>query len=140
MLTWHVQFIGNEGAPNPVAGDILKIRILKPLTKIDSYRFTAMPVWVDNAIELPYRYSLEQNYPNPFNPVTTIRFSVAQPSNVTLMVFDLLGREISRPVNKYLPKGVYDFEWNAAGFSSGVYFYRFEAGVFTQVRKMVILK
>ncbi len=140
LLTWHVQFIGNDGAANPVAGDILQIRILKPLTQNDSYRFTAKPLWMDNTIELPYRYSLEQNYPNPFNPVTTIRFSVAQSGSVTLKVFDLLGREISRPVNKYLPGGVYDIEWNAAGFSSGVYFYRFEAGLFTQVRKMVILK
>jgi hypothetical protein len=140
LLTWHVQFIGNEGIANPVAGDVWKIRILKPLSKNDSYRFTALPVWVDNIGELPNRYSLEQNYPNPFNPSTTIRFSVAQSGNVTVKVFDLLGREIARPVNKYLPGGVYDIEWNAAGFSSGVYFYRFESGPYSQVRKMVILK
>ncbi|MHB1051292.1 MAG: alpha/beta hydrolase-fold protein [Bacteroidota bacterium] len=140
LLTWHVQFVGNEGSPNPVAGDILKIRILKPLTNIDSYRFTAIPVSVRNTIDPPLRYFLDQNYPNPFNPVTTIRFSVEHPGNVTVKIFDLLGREISRPVNNYLPGGVYDITWNAAGFSSGIYFYQFESGSYTQVRKMVILK
>jgi uncharacterized delta-60 repeat protein len=97
---------------------------------------------------VPDKFALEQNYPNPFNPTTTIRFSIPQSSYVTLKIYDLLGQEIETLVNENLPAGQYKSEWNAAGYSSGVYFYRLLAGPvsggqadgFAEVRKLILLK
>jgi hypothetical protein len=97
---------------------------------------------------VPDKFVLEQNYPNPFNPTTTIRFSIPQSSYVTLKIYDLLGQEIETLVNENLPAGQYKSEWNAAGYSSGVYFYRLLAGPvsggqadgFAEVRKLILLK
>jgi uncharacterized delta-60 repeat protein len=97
---------------------------------------------------IPDTFVLEQNYPNPFNPSTTIRFSVPQSSHVTLKIYDLLGQEIETLVDVNLPAGQFETEWNAAGYSSGVYFYRLLAGPssggqaagFAEVRKLILLK
>jgi CubicO group peptidase (beta-lactamase class C family) len=91
-------------------------------------------------------FSLYQNYPNPFNPATKIKFDIALDSrlrgndNVTLKIFDILGREIAVLVNDQLKHGTYEVEWDASNFSSGVYFYKLEAGEFTETRKMIMVK
>ncbi len=99
------------------------------------------------AISLPKEFALEQNYPNPFNPSTVIRFALPLPSIATLRVYDVLGEEVSTLVNGVEHAGFKSVEWNAAGFSSGVYFYRLEAtGLanpkisFRQVRKLLLVK
>jgi len=89
---------------------------------------------------LPEGFSLEQNYPNPFNPTTTIRFSMPHPGHVTIKVFDVLGRELAKLVDGFHLPGFYDVSWDASSFASGVYFYRMQAGTFSQVRKLMILK
>ncbi|MFZ1978748.1 MAG: T9SS type A sorting domain-containing protein [Bacteroidota bacterium] len=89
---------------------------------------------------LPTYFKLDQNYPNPFNPSTTISFSIPQHSFVSLKVFDLMGREISTIVSGDLQAGSYSRCWNAKGFSSGVYFYRLQAGTYTQTKRLVLLK
>ena len=94
----------------------------------------------DNSGSLPHTYSLFQNYPNPFNPTTTISFSLAQQSFVSLKVFDVTGREVSTIVSKQLQEGSYTQQWNAANMSSGVYFYRLQAGLFTEMKKLLLLK
>ncbi|HRB01168.1 MAG TPA: T9SS type A sorting domain-containing protein [Ignavibacteria bacterium] len=90
---------------------------------------------------MPDEYQLSQNYPNPFNPVTKINFSLPQDSKVKLLVSDILGREIKRLVNnEFRTAGIYSMEFNGTGLSSGVYFYKIEAGDFRQVNRMVMVK
>ena len=91
------------------------------------------------------KYNLEQNYPNPFNPSTEIVFQIVKPGNVKLKVYDLLGREVMTLVDKELNNGSYSVTWfgeNNLGeqLSSGVYFYRIEAGDFIQTKKMILLR
>ncbi|MFQ6677207.1 MAG: T9SS type A sorting domain-containing protein [Fidelibacterota bacterium] len=89
---------------------------------------------------IPDKYYLAQNYPNPFNPVTTISFDLPRSSKVTLTVFDILGNEISILVNDNLPAGRYRHMLNASDFTSGIYFYRLDAGDYQKTRKIMILK
>jgi hypothetical protein len=90
--------------------------------------------------ELPNKIGLSQNYPNPFNPTTTISFILASKSYVSLRVFDALGREVSILVSKELTAGSYSQEWNAGSLPSGVYFYRLQAGNYSETRKLMLLK
>ncbi len=85
-------------------------------------------------------YSLSQNYPNPFNPVTNISFSIPIRSFVSVKVYDLLGREVATIVSEEMSSGNYARSWNAVELPSGVYFYRLQAGSFTQTKKLVLLK
>lgn len=88
----------------------------------------------------PAKFSLYQNYPNPFNPVTTIKYDIAKGSDVKLTVYDMLGREVSTLVNDFINAGTYEVNFDASGFSSGTYFYKIQAGDFTEIKKMVIIK
>jgi len=89
---------------------------------------------------VPVEFELSQNYPNPFNPTTIINFSVPKTGFVTIKVYDLLGREVSKLVNENKPAGNYSVEFNAAKLVSGVYFYRIQAGEFIQTKKLLYLK
>lgn len=90
--------------------------------------------------EIPSVYNLYENYPNPFNPVTTIRFDLPKKSFVYLTVYDLLGREIVKLVQKELEAGIFNVTFNAGNLPGGVYFYKIEASNFSAVRKMIIVK
>lgn len=90
--------------------------------------------------QIPNNYKLEQNYPNPFNPVTKIRFAIPGSSNVKLFVYDVTGRLVSELVNGELNAGEYETNFNAAEFTSGVYFYTMQAGNFKETKKLVIIK
>ena len=96
-----------------------------------------------------------QNYPNPFNPSTTIEYqipdqirndktAVAQSgvgeSYVTLKIYDILGREVATLVNEQQKAGYYEVKWNAVNNSSGVYFYKIQAGDFVDTKKMILMK
>ncbi len=85
-------------------------------------------------------YTLEQNYPNPFNPVTTINYIIAAKDFVTIKVYDLLGKEIATLVNGEKSAGSYSVNFNASRLSSGVYFYRMQAGSFLETKKLVLMK
>ncbi len=94
---------------------------------------------------IPKNYFLFQNYPNPFNPVTDIRYSIpsnfkSQTSNVKLVVYDNLGKEIITLINGKQNPGSYSVDFNAEGLPSGVYFYRLEAGEFVETKTMILLK
>jgi endo-1,4-beta-xylanase len=89
---------------------------------------------------VPSKYQLEQNYPNPFNPSTTIRYSITHTTNVTLKVFDMLGREVQTLVNTQQAPGQYSVTLKAQNLGSGVYFYRINAGTFTETKKLMLLK
>jgi hypothetical protein len=90
--------------------------------------------------EMPGTYSLEQNYPNPFNPSTTVKFSIAAAQDVRLTVYDLLGRTVASLVNSHMQAGTYAVQWNASTVPSGMYIYRLEAGNFSSVKKLTLLK
>lgn len=85
-------------------------------------------------------FSLFQNYPNPFNPVTSLQFTVGKQQFVTLKVHDILGREIATLVNEEKPAGEYEVEFDGTILTSGIYFYRLQAGKFVEVKKMILLK
>jgi len=95
---------------------------------------------VENDNGFPDRFELEQNYPNPFNPSTTIKYELPKASEVRLSVYDKLGHELSTLVNERREAGVHEVKFDAAGLSSGVYFYRLQAGDFVQLKKLVLLK
>lgn len=89
---------------------------------------------------LPKIYRLEQNYPNPFNPVTKIRFSIPEYSNVKLSVYDVTGRLVTELVSSELNAGEYETDFNASNITSGVYFYTLHAGSFTETKKLIVIK
>jgi len=96
--------------------------------------------------ELPSEFLLEQNYPNPFNPSTRIKFTIQvtlsgiEGTLSTLKVFDVLGNEVAKLVSEELSAGEYEVEFNASELTSGIYFYRLQAGNFVETKKMVLIK
>lgn len=88
----------------------------------------------------PSTFALYQNYPNPFNPSTTISYQLPAFSHVTLIVYDVLGREVATLVNEYKKMGNYAVEFNATNLSSGVYFYRLQTGPYHDTKKLLLLK
>ncbi len=109
-------------------------------------QFEILPI-VEVDAGLPRNFELGQNYPNPFNPTTVISYQLPVPSEVSLKVYDLLGREVATLVNQRQEAGRYQALFNAARLSSGVYFYRLsvgssssQAGIFVETKKMILMK
>lgn len=90
--------------------------------------------------EIPREFYISQNYPNPFNPVTNIEFALSKSSYVKLIIYDVLGREVEKLVDKKLNAGIYKADWNASGFQSGVYFYKLQTEAFSETKKMILVK
>lgn len=96
---------------------------------------------VNNTLSLiPETFELSQNYPNPFNPATQINFSIPKQSVVTLKIYDVLGKEVATLINESKAAGFYTVDFNASSLSSGAYFYRLEAGNFTDIKRMMLIK
>jgi len=95
---------------------------------------------VNNEGQIPKTYSLSQNYPNPFNPTTQIIFDLPKQENVSLKIYDVLGKEVATLVNELRSAGSYTISFDGYSLSSGVYFYRLEAGNFVSVKRMVLIK
>ena len=97
-----------------------------------------------NVIEIEFgmitAFTLEQNYPNPFNPSTKINWQSPFSSWQSLKVYDVLGNEVATLVDEYKPAGSYEVEFDATGLSSGMYFYKLEAGKFSSIKKMILLR
>jgi hypothetical protein len=89
---------------------------------------------------VPEEYSLDNNYPNPFNPSTTIRFSIPASGNVVLNIYDSKGSLVGKLVDEKLNAGIYEYDFNAANLPSGAYFYRLNAGNFSETKRMVLVK
>ena len=89
---------------------------------------------------LPHKMVLYQNYPNPFNPTTTFKYQIPSTSHVALTVYDVLGREVTVLVNTVEEPGYKSVQFDASRLSSGVYFYRLEAGDFVAVKKLLVLR
>ncbi len=95
---------------------------------------------IEDLNNVPLTYSLGQNYPNPFNPVTTIPFSIANSEQVTLKIYDILGRTIVTLVDNYLAAGMYNYSFDASHLPSGLYMYQITTPSFRMNKKMVVIK
>lgn len=104
-------------------------RSKQPTTAVERFGF-----------ELPESFSLGQNYPNPFNPSTTIEFSLPRSSYTTLKIFNLLGEEVAILVSQEILAGTHKVAWDATNIPSGIYFYRLQAGKFTETKKLIMLR
>jgi hypothetical protein len=101
----------------------------------------AVPVSIeDQSPEIPTVFALYQNYPNPFNPSTTIRYDIPKQTQVTVKIYDVMGRLVEELVNDQHAPGAYMATWNAQGYASGIYYYRINAGDFVSVRKLILMK
>jgi hypothetical protein len=118
----------------------------------DCVPYTTKPLWKvlygviasycslgDSPEPLKETYSLS-NYPNPFNPATKISFYLPNSGDVTLKIYDLLGREVETLINDHLTAGNYSIEWNAQNYSSGIYLYKLHSANYTETRKMLLVK
>jgi photosystem II stability/assembly factor-like uncharacterized protein len=105
------------------------INPVKPRSKPDK-----PPAWN------PHAYTLGQNYPNPFNPTTTIAFTIPSGSYVSLRIFNGLGQKVAELMSQELPAGTYFCQWNASGMSSGVYYYRLQAGSFSETKRLLLVR
>ena len=118
---------GQVSRPLDVFADTCLLYCTGPLTGI-------------NNNQIPLQYSLKQNYPNPFNPQTTISFDILKSGNVKLTITDILGKELQILKNEYITSGRHEVVFDGSNMASGVYFYKLEAGEFTDSKKMVIIK
>ncbi len=94
----------------------------------------------ENENSIPTTFSLDQNYPNPFNPSTRISWQSPISSHQTLKVYDVLGNEVATLVDDFRGAGRYEINFDASGLSSGIYFYKLQAGNFIETRKMILMK
>jgi hypothetical protein len=120
--------------------------VLPPLFGIDPISIPGLftrdvtIVSADDEQLIPTEIALKQNYPNPFNPSTSIQYTIILRQFVSLKVYDILGNEVASLVNSVKPSGVYEVEWNATGFTSGVYFYQLQTEGYVGTKKMILLK
>ena len=137
IITVHLAM---QGDPMP-ASTANGWNIMPPSITAEYYHFTAeiLVVGVDDEI-IANNFNLEQNYPNPFNPSTTINYTIAERSTVSLKVYDVLGNEVANLVNTTQEAGKYDVTFNASELSSGLYIYTLNTGNFTSSKKMMLLK
>ena len=152
-----VQFIGKDSLNN--FPDSLQTKIsVAPGTTVGTYTVTILAqgpngtprhqrtVTVNALVtgvattEVPVKYELSQNFPNPFNPTTKISYTVAKQTDVRIIVFDALGKQVSEMVKHDVPAGSYNVDFNGARFGSGVYFYRLVTNEFTDTKKMMLIK
>jgi|GEM_PF-2075288 len=90
--------------------------------------------------EKPLAFELDQNYPNPFNPSTTIRYGLPQRSQVALTVYNTLGQQVAQLVNADMEAGYHEVKFDGSGLSSGIFFYRVQAGSFTETKKLLLVR
>ncbi len=98
------------------------------------------PVGGIQTIEIPNYYFLNQNYPNPFNPVTNIKFGIPESGNVRLVVYDILGREVTTLLNEHKNPGTYEVKFDASQLASGIYFYSLQTERVTETKRMLLVK
>lgn len=91
-------------------------------------------------ITAPSVFSLEQNYPNPFNPTTSIKYSIPRDGMVSLTIYNILGVKVLTLVNQNMSAGKYEVKFDASHYASGIYFYRLDAGIYSSVKKMILVK
>jgi hypothetical protein len=111
------------------------------LDNIKLVNYTLAPTGINSvSSELPNEYSLGQNYPNPFNPSTNIAFQLPDAGNVSLKLYDILGKELMTLVDEYRAPGSYEVRLDASDLPGGMYFYKLTSGGFSETRKMILIK
>ncbi|MBN1633436.1 MAG: zinc-dependent metalloprotease [Ignavibacteria bacterium] len=136
IMSYCHLWIGQGGSVNfnlgfgPLPGDTIRLR----------YNQAGCLDRELNSSENPIVYDLAQNFPNPFNPTTTIKYAVPEDAVVKITVYDLSGKEAAVLVNEFKKVGFYNVIFNASNLPSGVYFYRMQAGNFSQTKQMIFLK
>ncbi|HXX65210.1 MAG TPA: discoidin domain-containing protein, partial [Bacteroidota bacterium] len=136
---------GNDTIPLAVTGRLIKVT---GMTRATAWGYSLYEFEVygsplshgDSPVGVPLRYALHENYPNPFNPSTVISFDLPRASEVSLRIYDLLGREVATLVHGMVAAGAHRVSWRAADLASGVYFCRFVAGSYAAVKKLVLQK
>ncbi len=112
----------------------------KLLGKVLTWFGTSTSVESDGDGIVPVKFSLEQNYPNPFNPETMITYSISKPLHVILSVYNVIGQKVAELVNEFQSASTYHVTFDAKDLSSGVYFYRLEAGDYIKTLKMMLVR
>ncbi len=125
---WTGEPPGTDYRENLLIGCIIDSVIYGNLVSVESEQFPAN------------NFSLSQNYPNPFNPNTVISYRLPVTSNVTLKVYDILGREVATLVNEEKPAGEYEVEFDGSALPSGIYFYQLRARQYSETKKMILLR
>jgi hypothetical protein len=120
----QAQYFGGNGR-----GDASIESLSIPLAIAENYNNT-----------IPASCSLHQNYPNPFNPATNIKFNVAQSTDVKIVVYDIIGREVQTLVNESLKPGTYAVSFDGSSLNSGVYFYKITARGYSETKRMMLEK
>ncbi len=132
-----LSFIPRMGTPHDTASYKISFRVHEPAD--------VKEIEGSNDITKPSSFSLSQNYPNPFNPVTNFQFTVPKSSHVKIELFNIVGQKVATLVDEEMKPGVYMVDWNGKdengkSVSSGIYFYRMQAGDFSAMKKMVMIK
>jgi hypothetical protein len=151
VLTPHVVSPGDSlewsyVPPFPVTKDSLAVGKHSVVGQVggglsDTLWITVSPLnAVSERLAPPEGYVLENNYPDPFNPSTTIGYRLPARSHVLLVIYDDLGKVVATLVNEQQNAGFYSVYFNAGGLSSGTYFYRLQAGTFTETKKLTVIK
>ncbi len=139
MDIWTAYIVGRG---NSALGSVTKLKQYSSAASLFyESNFTELPtdVW-ENQLHTPENFVLLQNYPNPFNPVTTIKYELPAMSNVSLSVYDILGRKVKELVNTKQAAGKYEVRFDAGNLASGVYIYKLQADNFLSTKKMLLLK
>lgn len=137
---WQGSGSGSYTSPDSTGADSAVTWSMNLGPIIESVRWSTTSGINSVSSNIPKEFKLFNNYPNPFNPETFIRFDVAKKENVRIMIFDILGREITTLVNQVLEPGEYSYKWIASNIPSGVYFYAMNADSYKAVKRMMILK
>jgi hypothetical protein len=140
---------GGFDANQSFAGEVDNLRIFSraltdqevlELCALDGIIVTDVPGNENPDSPVPTQYALLQNYPNPFNPRTVIRYDLPASGNISLTVFDILGKKVATLVDGYQSPGIHSISFDATGVGSGTYFYRLQAGNFVDTKKFLVIK
>jgi hypothetical protein len=129
----------NENLGDNCWADSAGVNLIIPVLENGSITINPQTFIGENS-RLPGKFELTQNYPNPFNASTTIEYGLPEAAHVRIQIYDLLGRKIETLVEEHKRAGQHQVGWDASGRSSGVYFYRIEAGDNIETKKMILLK
>jgi hypothetical protein len=135
---WQTLLIPNVYLPS--GNHALQFRTIFGNFNLSYFNFEFVATNIKDGFNLPITYDLKQNYPNPFNPSTKIFYSIPRSSLVQIIIYNILGKEITTLVNEEKPAGNYEIKFDASSLTSGVYIYKLLAGDFIQTKKMILLK
>lgn len=153
--SWQKQILVDKTMSSTILGQLTSLKLddqdkahiayneviqLSPLTGKIKYITNSNVTSLDRVEANSFHFELKQNFPNPFNPSTTIKYLLKSASPVTLTVYDILGKEVTKLINKRQPAGRHSVIFNPVNLAGGIYFYKLKAGSFEQTRKMLVLK